>query len=187
MLQRINDLQTCPGNTCVQIINSIDSNALRGRTYDIEVVESVGNGATVNFVIDPKNMDSDKRLVARPTKWATSTESVIVTLGVCSSYTGGTAITPVNRNYFYQTSNPAKVKIIYNANLTGYVAGSTQILVGTEGTNQNAGGGSYAGNDIIVLDTSLIYVFSVSAAPSALNLGVYIGWLENVKNPELGF
>jgi hypothetical protein len=117
--------------------------------------------------------------VALPTTWATTAGPVIITLGVCDSYTSGTELTPTNRNYAFQTFYPSEITVKYDVTPTGFSPSETEILVGTSATNQNSGGGSVSGTLPIVLETGLKYIFRVNNG-SGENISLYaiIDWYE---------
>jgi hypothetical protein len=169
-----------------RVIPFYDDCIFGGCGYSVETIFSVTNGESFNIVFDPSGIDSDKRLTVFPTAWNVSTDIITVNLGICASYTGGTEISYTNRNYYYASSKPGQSVLKRGATLTDFVAGNTNIQVGTESGFLNPGGGSASGGGITILDKSLIYVFSFTA-PAALTLGVFIRWFESPINEEFGY
>jgi len=101
-----------------------------------------------------------------------------VTLGTCTSYTGGTEITPMNRNS--EMANLTELTYVYNTTISGEVMPAyPTVLVGSSSTNQNSGGGGAVGRLPIVLDNDTIYVFRI-INESGESIKVYseIVWFE---------
>lgn len=134
-------------------------------------------GTTVDIVLDAEGMT--KGFAAFPTAWKTSNGYVTISLGTCTSYTGGELISVVNRNT--DSTAVREATIHYNATITG---GSfptyDTILVGTAGTVQNAGGGAAVAQLPILLDNDTLYVFRIKI-PTGSNIDVLdsgIIWFE---------
>lgn len=153
-----------------------------GEGFAIETVFSVANAENFNLVFDPTSL-GDKRLTVFPTRWATSNGTAIINLGTCSDYSGGTEVVSLNKHYNFDS---AESVVTRGATLTDHVVGPTNILVGTATQGANLGGGTNTGGGgISILDTSLIYVFSFTAAAD-LSLGTYIQWFEVDGGSEIG-
>ena len=155
-------------------LTSVEKEILTGTAFSIEYVVDVGAGdSSYDIVIDPRLVDD--QFWSLPTKWNSTDGPLVITLGVCDSYTGGTALAPTQRNSNF-ASNVAKTVFKYDATVTNFVAAPTKILVGQDSTNQTAGGGVNAGANPINLDKTKIYVFRVdnqagTPSPEAIQLG----------------
>lgn len=167
------------GARTAHVTTSYEENYIfAGNCFTTETVYSVGTGDTAyDIVFDATSVT--KTLVALPIAWSTTDGPVIITLGTCTSYTGGTEVTPTNRNYAYQATNPAEVVFTYDAATTGYSAGPMQFLVGVSGSFLNSGGGSIASSLPIILELGVKYVFRVDNQ-SGDNISLYsdINWYE---------
>ena len=149
-----------------------------GNSLKIETVFAVGS-ADAEYDISFDTTGMSRQLIALPTTWATTAGPIIITLGVCTSYSSGTEITPTNRNYAFQTSFPSEVTFKYDVTTVEYAASPTVILVGTSATNQSSGGGSTTGTLPIVLETGLRYIFRVNnGSGEAISLFGNIEWYE---------
>lgn len=149
-----------------------------GNSFNVETVVTIGSGdTTYDLAFDTSGMD--RSLVALPITWATTAGPVIATLGTCTSYTGGTELTPLNRDYSYQVSFPAQSEIHYDVVPTGYSATTTKVLIGTSATNQSTGGGTTRGSLPRVLQTGPIYVYRIANnAGEEISFHVNFNWYE---------
>jgi len=71
----------------------------QGKTYYVENVFTMPSATTTNIVFD--TTACTKEIVAFPSFWHTSVGPVLITLGVCTSYLDGTALTVTNRHYLH--------------------------------------------------------------------------------------
>lgn len=159
-----------------------------GKMYSVEKVVNYSATDTAYHVIDLRALGAkNKRFTAYPTIFATSNDSVTMTLGTVTGYSGGTEVTPTQRNYYYAESRPSDCVIKYNVTPTGFASLGIERLVGVESAFLNSGGGSATPGRHIILDPSKIYAYKMSAAPADLSLYIFIEWLESDQNPDLGF
>ena len=85
----------------------------------------------------------------------------------------------MNKNYNFSASYPSEVTFKTDITPTDYVAGQTNILVGSDSSNQSSGGGSNISGTPQVLQTGFKYVFRVSNnAGKDIKLGFKIDWYE---------
>lgn len=147
----------------------------QGKSYSIETFFSIASGnTTYDIVFDTTNVTNS--LVALPTTWNTTAGDVTINLGICTGYTDGTSLTPLNRLY---SGSSSAVIFKYDVTPAGYSAGATNILVGSSSTNQSSGGGTIKGNLPIVLETGIKYVFRISNnSGENIKLGTSINWYE---------
>ena len=152
-----------------------DDYVFQGKCFGIENFVTISNADTeFDIVFDTTNVNKD--LVALPTKWFTTAGDVNVNLGSCSSYASGTEILPTNRNY---QGTDSEVIFKYDVTPTAYVAGSTNLLVGSAATNQNSGGGGLEGSLPIILETGIKYIFRVANNSGAeIKFAFMIYWYE---------
>lgn len=146
----------------------------QGRCSYVENVYPVGNNDTTYIILDASALT--KALKAFPTQWQTTAGPVLITLGVCTGYTGGTEITPLNRD---TNLDSVEMKFVFGATPTGasFPAYPT-ILVGSASTNQTSGGGHAAGRLPIILK-DLKYVFKIeNNSGEAISLYSDISWFE---------
>ena len=145
----------------MEAITAIDNSTYliqEGCCWYAENVYPILTGTTVDLVLDASGMT--KLLRSFPTSWATSSGPVTITLGTCTSYTGGTEITPINRK---AGANSREVEMYLGATITGGVFPPyPTILVGSASTQQNSGGGITKGSLPIILDNNTIYVFRIT-------------------------
>ena len=151
---------------------------LEGKAFSVETVFTVGSADTeYDIVFDTTSMT--RQLISVPTFWSTSAGAVLINLGSCTSYTGGTEIEPLNRNYAYASAYPSQTVFKYDITPTGFAAGRTNLLVGSAATQQSSGGGSYVGVYPIVLETGINYIFRVNnQAGEEIKLFAGIEWVE---------
>ena len=139
----------------------------KGHGFKIETVVDIATGDTgYKMVFDSRGFTRGA-WISYPTIFGASAGACIVTLGICTDYTGGVEITPRNQNANFQATYLAQVKFLYETVadplvLTGEILSDTRILVGSASTNQNTGGGAITGNLPIWLEPGLIYVFSMN-------------------------
>lgn len=147
----------------------------QGKCFYVENVYSLANNETSYILFNASNMT--KELRSFPTQWKSSAGEVLITLGVCESYTGGDDITPLNRK---AGANSVEVMFNYGGTPVNPVFPAyPTILVGSSSTNQNSGGGSITGQLPIILDTGLIYVFKIeNDSGEAIHLYSDIIWFE---------
>jgi len=147
----------------------------QGKCWYVEQVYPIGIGATVDIILDARGMT--KTLTAFPTAWATTSGPVKIYLGIATGYTGGTAITPINR---FPGADSREVDVVFNATVTGAVMPTyPTILVGTSATNQSSGGGFTSGRLPIVLNNNTLYVFRiVNESGKAISLYSDLIWFE---------
>ena len=148
----------------------------QGFTYSVESVISIATGANTDILFDPSALTTGKSIIAEPTAWNTTAGPVIITLGVCTSSSGGTELTPTNRNY---TGDPAEIVFKHGVTPTGFSASETKLLVGSSSTPLFSGGGALSTGDIIILDPDLIYVFNVdNQSGEDIKIGFNLTWAE---------
>ena len=159
------------------VTSSISDFAIdNGLLYTIENVVTIASAGNTDIVLDPSLIPEGKSFIAEPTFWNTTAGPVIITLGVCSSCTGGTELTPTNRNF---EGDAAKTVFKHGVTPTGFVASDTILLVGSSTTPQFSGGGSLTGGNIIILDPDLVYIFNVdNQAGEEIKVGFRIEWAE---------
>lgn len=147
-----------------------------GLFYSVEHVVTIASAGDTDILLDPSLLSANKSFIANPTFWNTTAGPVIITLGICSSCTGGTELTPTNRNY----QGPlAKTVFKHGVTPTGFSASDTTLLVGSATTPQFSGGGSLTGGNIIILNPDLVYVFNVdNQAGEEIKVGFRIEWAE---------
>lgn len=132
--------------------------AKQGRCFYHKSVYTVGDGETLNFLIDYSTHTSGSgMIIAVPGLYSVSNDLITVKIYSGSDYTGGDAVT------FYSTT-PEK-GISFETSVTSNATGSDlgtlieTMEVGTNSTNQNAGGGKI---------TEGIDIRISNAAPSGL-------------------
>lgn len=156
-----------------------DDYILRGNGFSLEYVFDVGSGDNAFDLVFDTSAFTRSALVAYPTIWNVSKGHGIVTLGVCDSYSGGTEVTPTNRNSAFASLWPAQTVFKYDVTPTNFVAAPTKILVGTEASPVASGGGLKEGKLPIWLSTGLRYVFRFdNRAGDDIVLGTAIYWYE---------
>jgi hypothetical protein len=177
-IQNFNNFSSVSKNAFV-ITDYADDYILQGKGFSIEKVFNVNSADTqYDITFDASNFDRNF-LVAYPTSWLTSAGPVIITLGVCDSYSGGSLITPVNRNYAFQASYLAQVIVKNDVVPVNYVASETSLLVGTANTPLNSGGGQNLGKFTIWLQPGLKYIFRINnQSGEAIFLQGSIFWFE---------
>ena len=155
-----------------------DNYVFSGKFFSVEHVLAVGSGdTTYDIILD--TTDVTRLLVAQPPVWMTTAGPVIITRGLCTSYTGGTEVPATNRHYAYQSTYTAQTVVKYDVSPTGYSAGNMQLLIGTASTNQNSGGGSYVGTAPMVFAPGVKHVLRVSNnAGAAISLFCGLSWQE---------
>ena len=156
------------------VTTSFADNAIaEGKGFTIEYVFPIGAADhTYDLVFDTTAFTRGE-FISFPTVWATSAGPVVITLGVCDSYTLGTEIVPTNRNHNFKGSYPAEIVFKYDVTPVNFQAADTKILVGSAATNQDSGGGAISGSLPIWLETGLIYIFrcdNLSGDPISLYL-----------------
>ena len=162
-----------------KVTSYADDYILRGNGFSVEYTFSVGSGVTAYDVAFDTSGFTRTGLVAYPTMWNMSKGHSIVTLGTCTSYSAGTALTPANRNSAFQASYPSQTVFKYNVSTTGFSAADTQLLVGTEAGAIATGGGTNEGRFPQWLTPGLIYIFRVNnQAGDDITLGTRIYWFE---------
>jgi uncharacterized FAD-dependent dehydrogenase len=154
-----------------------DDCIVAGDGYIIEYTFNLASNATIYVEVNPTAM-VDKRLTVFPTDWGMSASYALVTLGVCSSCSGGTAVTFLNRNYYFASSNPAATLCNVNATPTDPVDSPIRFVVGTATQGVNIGGGTYHSGGMQILDPTLDYYFKVVnqtnvAAIVTMNIQIY--------------
>ena len=147
-----------------------------GFFYTVENVITIASAGNADIVIDPLLIPEGVSFISEPTFWNTTAGPVIITLGVADSYTGGTEITPTNRNYQGDAANTVFKTAVTP---TGFAASQAKLLVGSSSTPQSSGGGSLSGENIILLDPDLIYIFNVdNQSGEEIQIGFRIEWAE---------
>lgn len=159
--------------------NYSDNYIAQGKGFSIEYVVTVTDSdSEFDVSFDTTNVDRDY-IIAYPTAWNTSTGSCIITLGTCTSYTGGTELTPTNKNLDFSTLYPSQTIFKYDVVPTEFSASPTKILTGTESTPQASGGGKNQSNLPQWLTKGLKYIFRVeNKAGADIDLGFGIYWFE---------
>jgi hypothetical protein len=153
-----------------------DDSIVSGDGYIIEYTFAIGTSETIYVEVNPKAM-VEKRLTVLPTGWGMSASYALVTLGVCSACSGGTAVTFLNRNYYFASSKPADTLCNVNATPTDAVDSPIRFVVGTATHGVNIGGGSYNAGGIQILDPTLDYYFKVAnqtTTPGIVTMNIQI-------------
>jgi len=131
----------------------------QGKCFTVETFFTIASANTeYDIVFD--TTACVHRIVALPTFWGVNAGDVTINLGTCSSYTAGTAIIPTNRSD--ESENTADVIFKYDVTPVDYVAGSTNILIGSKSTNQSSGGSLLRGELPRILKNDNLYLFRVS-------------------------
>ena len=155
-----------------------DNYIFSGNSFSVEYTVDIASGnAEYDIAFDTTGMT--RTLVALPTKWANTAGWVTISLGACTSYTGGTELSVINREYRFQSSYPTQTTVKYDVTPTGFSASDTLLLIGFSSTNQTSGGGSFSSDYPIVLEPGLKYIFRANNG-SGENIKLFFGlsWYE---------
>lgn len=95
-LTNLFDLSGSKNRKAVIATTFADNYIALGKGFNVETRLSVASGDTEYDIAFDASGLTNKLLIAYPTVWATTSGPLFVDLGVCTSYTGGTAITPTN-------------------------------------------------------------------------------------------
>ena len=145
-------------------------NASRNILYDHDYVFS-GNGFTISklytintattkyFLFDPIGIDVDTYIISLPLAFRTTDGPVTVFLRVGHDYTGGTAITPINRDS--TCINPSRVAVTQDPTGTSTGLSTFEYLVGTSATAQDPGGGTTQGELPFIVNRLVPYLLEV--------------------------
>lgn len=131
----------------------------KGQSYANEAIRIQTGANTEFFVLDASLCDCDK-VYKLPISVAPSAGYVTVALYEATNYVGVTALTFINRNRTISTLPKTTLKL---CSVAGTIKGTElfNTLFGTEATRQNAGGGSGASSNALILDTTKKYLFEV--------------------------
>jgi len=157
---------------------------IAGNAYIVETVFSIGASSTVNVIVDPTVL-SNQRFTVLPTSWGVSASHIKITLGTCTAYSAGTAVTCLNRNYKYSNADTV---VKTNATVAGATDSGVEFIVGAEGQGANLGGGNYGAGGMQILDPTAIYYFKVVNQEATIaKVTANIKFFETSINQTLGY
>jgi len=182
----LNDQSTFSGDAVLTSTYADDA-IVQGYGYIVETTFPLGASATAYIEVNPTAM-VNQRLTVQPTQWGITASNIEVTLGVANAFSGGTAITFINKNYAFSTSRPAKTICKINATPTTPIDSQIKFMVGTTVSGAVRGGGNFEGGGIQILNPILIYYFKVvnqtsTAGVVSMSLQIF----ETPVDPAHGF
>ena len=145
-----------------------------GKAFTVNQVYSVATGADKFFLFDPP---ADSYIVTLPLHFSATDGPVVVNVSTGSDYTGGTAITPLNRDNRSATAATATL----TQDPTGSSLGTNAFsyLLGTSGGLFTAGGGTVADALPFIINPATTYLVQVDNQSGAnIQVEVRITWYE---------
>lgn len=166
-LVSIHKAQASFSEDAVLTTSYLDDNIVSGRIFDIGITVQMTATTPIYFTSELTDPSAINALFLLPIEVNPTEGYVILNIYEDTLYTGGTVVTPTNRN----RSSGITPKVTVKTGATGVDKGnllSITHVYGVAGTNQSAGGGDGVTSNSLVLDLTKRYLYEFTCSETGI-------------------